>query len=226
MPRKKKIDGNVKIKEVLNYLNGSKSITDISKEVGVSHEQVRRWIITYKSSGIDGLKNKSTNKYYSTETKILAVKDFLSGKYSQLDVCSKYKISGISVLQRWIIKYNHNHSMTKSHNSKENEIMIKGRKTTLDERVEIVGFCIANNFDYYLTSNKYKVSYQQIYNWVKKYKKDGYKGLEDKRGKAKEVESMTAKEQLEMQMKLLKIENERLKMEIDFLKKLEEVERR
>jgi transposase-like protein len=226
MPRKVKVDAEVKIRKVLNYLNGSKSIIEISKEVGVSHEQVRRWILTYKSSGIEGLKNKSTNNHYSTETKILAVKDFLSGKYSQIAVCSKYKISGISVLQRWIIKYNNNHNMTKSHNSKENEIMIKGRKTTFDERVEIVGFCIANNFDYHLTSDKYKISYQQIYNWVKKYKKDGYKGLEDKRGKTKEVESMTEKEQLEMQMKLLKVENERLKMEIDFLKKLEEIERR
>ncbi|MDO7203558.1 hypothetical protein Q5M85_04340 [Paraclostridium bifermentans] len=52
------------------------------------------------------------------------------------------------------------------------------------------------------------------------------KGLEDKRGKAKEIELMTEKEQLEVQMKLLKIENDRLKMEIDFLKKLEEIERR
>ncbi|MCU9810233.1 MAG: transposase [Paraclostridium dentum] len=226
MPRKQKVDAEVKIREVLNYLNDGKRIIEISKEVGVSQEQVRRWVLTYKASGIEGLKNKSTNKHYSTETKILAVKDFLSGKYSQIAVCSKYKISGISVLQRWIIKYNNNHNMTKSHNSKENKIMIKGRKTTFNERVEIVGFCIANNFNYHLTSDKYKISYQQIYNWVKKYKKDGYKGLEDKRGKTKDIASMTDKEQLEMQMKLLKIENERLKMEIDFLKKLEEIERR
>ena len=68
MPRKAKVNDEVKIKEVLNYLNGSKSIIEISKEVGISPEQVRRWIITYKSSGIEGLKNKSTNKYYSTET--------------------------------------------------------------------------------------------------------------------------------------------------------------
>ncbi|KKY00851.1 transposase [Paraclostridium benzoelyticum] len=226
MPRKAKVSDEVKIKEVLNYINNRKSIIEISKEVGVCPEQVRRWIITYKSIGIEGLKNKPTNKYYSTQTKILAVKDFLSGKYSLLDVCSKYKISSISVLQRWIIKYNNNHNMTKSQNNKEKKLMIKGRKTTFDERVEIVGFCMTNNFDYHLTSDKYKVSYQQIYNWVRKYKKHGYKGLEDKRGKAKEIELMTEKEQLEVQMKLLKIENDRLKMEIDFLKKLEEIERR
>ncbi|MDO7203303.1 helix-turn-helix domain-containing protein [Paraclostridium bifermentans] len=118
MPRKAKVSDEVKIKEVLNYINNSKSTIEISKEVGVCPEQVRRWIITYKSIGIEGLKNKSTNKYYSTETKILAVKDFLSGKYSLLDVCSKYKISSISVLQRWIIKYNNNHNMTKSQNNK------------------------------------------------------------------------------------------------------------
>ncbi|MEG1312583.1 MAG: helix-turn-helix domain-containing protein [Romboutsia sp.] len=63
-------------------------------------------------------------------------------------------------------------------------------KTTLDERIEIVGFCIANNFNYELTSNKYNISYNQIYTWVKKYKQNGYEGLEDRRGKAKSLESM------------------------------------
>ena len=39
--------------------------------------------------------------------------------------------------------------------------MTKGRKTTSDERIEIVSFCIANANDYNLTAENYKVSYQQ-----------------------------------------------------------------
>lgn len=38
--------------------------------------------------------------------------------------------------------------------------MINGRKTTYEERVEIVSFCIANANDYKLTSNKFNVLYQ------------------------------------------------------------------
>ena len=45
--------------------------------------------------------------------------------------------------------------------------MTTGRKTTYEERMDIVTFCIANVNDYRLTFNEYKVSYQQIYGWVK-----------------------------------------------------------
>lgn len=97
--------------------------------------------------------------------------------------------------------------------------MIKGRKTTYNERVEIVAFCIENSDNYQLTSDKYKVSYQQVYNWVRKYKKNGCEALIDNRGKSKNIEEMSEKEKLESQ-------NKRLEMENDFLKKLEEIERR
>ena len=46
--------------------------------------------------------------------------------------------------------------------------MTNGRKTSYEERVEIVYFYIANANDYKLTANKYEVSYQQVYTWVKK----------------------------------------------------------
>ncbi|MDK2564099.1 helix-turn-helix domain-containing protein [Romboutsia sedimentorum] len=220
-----KISFEEKLNTVLKYINGEKGVRQSSYDLGVSETAIRDWIRIYKSIGIEGLKGNSENKNYSIEFKISPVEDYLSGRYSQCDVCSKYKISSRRVLQRWVKSYN-NHNITKSHNTKENVIMIKGRKTTFDEKIEIVGFCIANNLDYQLTSNKYNVSYQQVYTWIRKYKSNGYTGLEDRRGKTKEVESLTEKEKLEMQMKLLKAENERLKMENDFLKKSEEIERR
>ena len=103
---------------------------------------------------IEEVKLLSKNKYYCLEVKNSAVNDYISGKGSLYDICSKYNISSHSVLQGWILKYN---------NTKENKIMTKGRKTTYNERVEIVAFCIENNDNYQLTSNKYKVSYQQVY---------------------------------------------------------------
>ena len=77
-----------------------------------------------------------------------------------------------------------------------------------------------------LVANKFNVSYQQVYTWVKKYNKDGYNALVDRRGKNKLFEELSESEKLSAQLKLLEAENRRLKMENDFLKKLEEIERR
>ena len=41
--------------------------------------------------------------------------------------------------------------------------MVKGGKTTQEERAEIVAFCIEHNKDYGLTVETCNVSYQQIY---------------------------------------------------------------
>ncbi|OOM82531.1 hypothetical protein CLPUN_01080 [Clostridium puniceum] len=48
----------------------------------------------------------------------------------------------------------------------------------------------------------------------------------DRCGKRKEAAELTEWEKLSAQLKLIESENTRLKMEIDFLKKLKEVERR
>lgn len=39
--------------------------------------------------------------------------------------------------------------------------MTKGRKTTFEEQIELVQYCITHDHNYAETSEKYKVSYQQ-----------------------------------------------------------------
>lgn len=68
--------------------------------------------------------------------------------------------------------------------------MNKGRKTTQEERAEIVAFCIENNKNYTLTVEKYNISYQQIYSWVRKYEINGVEGLIDHRGKSKNKKTL------------------------------------
>ena len=104
--------------------------------------------------------------------------------------------------------------------------MTKGRKTTLDERIEIVSFCLAKGKDYSLTMEKFNVSYQQIYSWVRKYEEHGVDGLMDRRGKRKPLEAMSEVERLQAENKMLKAEIERKEMENAILKKLQEIERR
>lgn len=104
--------------------------------------------------------------------------------------------------------------------------MTKRRKTTYEERIEIVSFCIENHKDYQLTVDTYQVSYQQIYSWVKKYETQGVEALVDKRGRTKPEDEMTELEKLRAENRLLKAQNKRQEMEMAFLKKLDEIERR
>ena len=101
--------------------------------------------------------------------------------------------------------------------------MTKGRKTTQEERAEIVAFCIEHNKDYGLTVETYNVSYQQIYAWVRKYEEGGVDKLKDTRGRTKSVEEMTEVEKLKAEMKILEAKNRQLEIENEFIKKLQEL---
>ena len=54
---------------------------------------------------------------------------------------------------------------------------MKARKTTFEERVEIVNYCITNNNNYSETAIKYSVPYSLVYQWVMKYNKFGIDAL-------------------------------------------------
>ena len=105
--------------------------------------------------------------------------------------------------------------------------MKETRPTTVEERVQIAKDCIANGNNYGETALKYKVSYQQVYQWTRKYKEMGSAGLEDRRGKRiKDQTPRTREEELEIEIAKLKHELYMTKMERDVLKKLDEIVRR
>ena len=167
MSRKSKVSTEIKVQAVEDYLRGIKSLSEISNELNIYKSAISAWVRKYKTFGKEGLLNKRYNTSYSAQVKTQAVIDYLDGKGSLDDICIKYKISAIGILQQWIKKYN-DHKIFKSHSTKGDKLMTNGRKTTYQERIEIVSFCIANAHDYNLTANKFNVSYQQVYTWVKK----------------------------------------------------------
>ena len=136
-----------------------------------------------------------------------------------MDIRSKSK------LQMWIKKYN-GHEELKSSGTGGNIIMTKGRKTTFEERVEIVQYCIAHDRNYAETAIKYQVSYQQARSYTVKYVSGGVEALKDNRGKRKNLDKMNELEKLRAEVKILRAEKERAEMEASFLKKIEEIERR
>lgn len=163
------------------------------------------------------------NKVYSAELKLQAVQDYLAGKGSQKEICRKYGISAHSRLQEWILCYN-GHKEFKRRSGARGEIyMTKGRKTTQEERAQIVAFCIEHGKDYALTVETHQVSYQQIYSWVRKYEVSGVDGLVDRRGKTKPEEELTEAERLRQENRMLQAKLKDREMEIALLKKLREL---
>ena len=75
-------------------------------------------------------------------------------------------------------------------------------------------------------ANIYGCSYGQVYAWVRKYKDKGIEGLYDRRGKNKAISQLSDIEKLKAENRLLKAQTQQQQMEIDFLKKLDEIERR
>ena len=91
------------------------------------------------------------NNKYSKEMKLKAVKDYLKGEGSYETLKEKYKLRSSTQLKNWVMWYN-GHKEFKELSSAKGEIyMTKGRKTTQEERAEIVAFCIEHGKDYGLT---------------------------------------------------------------------------
>lgn len=98
------------------------------------------------------------------------------------------------------------------------------RKTAIEERKEIVDYCIGHNNDYKGTASKFDVSYSQVYFWVRKYREDGEDGLKDKRGHHKSDEEVDELERLRRENQRLKKQLEERDMLCELLKKVKELE--
>lgn len=220
MGKKSKFSIKEKEKIVLNFLSYEFSGRYIEKKFKVNRYVLNKWVRRYQAHGLAGLKDSKKWNNYSKELKKQAVLDALNG-ISTLEILNKYDISTDGVLNRWIKLYN-SHKELKDFGGK-NQIMAR-KNVSIKEKIQAIKYCIENGKDYRKTSEVFNVSYQQIYLWVKKYRKDGEKALEDRRGKKKIVLSDEDKRKLEVSK--LQKEIELLKAENLFLKKLRELKGR
>jgi|SRR5699024_2195702 len=201
------------------------SLNEVCTFYNVHHKTIKIWQEKYNKYGMDGLKESGKKKKYSRELKIAAIKDYESGNYSLRDVVGKYEISDTHVLRQWIKKYN-GHSEINGTGKGRTNTMTKGRKTEWRERINIALDCLAKDKNYQETADLYEVSYQQVYQWVQKYESKGVDGLRDGRGRNKTEEELTSEEKTKFEIKRIEKENERLRAENAYLKKLKEIERR
>ena len=219
MSLKSKIPPELKIQAVEDYLAIRKGSTQIREELGIRLSTFQAWLRKYQTEGPAGLHPKKGFTSYPSSLKLVAVEDYLSGEGSLDAMCRKYGISSHAVLQQWITLYHEGHRDFKTRRAQEESGMAEKKKLSYEEKLQAVLYCIGHRLDY-------KITYQQIYNWVKKYQEQGEAGLLDRRGKRRSPAEYNEEEKAAAKLRKLEAENRRLQMENDFLKKLNELEGR
>ena len=223
--RRIKVTPEGKIQAAKECAEGKYGTSEQARKLGVDESTVREWVKRYQAQGVSAFYDTDTNKVYSEEVKAKAVEDYLSGKGSQATIAAKYGLRTKTQLQQWIKMYNSGRGFR--HKMSGGSRMKQGRETTQEERVAIAKDCIATGENYGETAIKHNVSYQQVYQWTRKYKEYGEAGLEDRRGKRmKDQVPRSHEEELEIEVAKLKRELYETKMERDLLKKLDEIVRR
>lgn len=226
MSRKTKYTIEAKVRAAERYLRGEASAREIASELGMSEsgrKRVREWAAAYRENGIEGFHLKEGNSSYTAETKKQAVEEYLQGKGSLREISRKYHIPSKGTLRQWIKVYNSNREL-RDYSPRPEVYVAMRKKTTKEERQEMVTYCLEHGKDYKGTAAKYEVSYSQVYQWVRHYEEQGEAGLEDRRGKRKSDDEVDELERLRRENLRLKAklqESERLNL---LLKKVKEFE--
>lgn len=222
---KEKVTVEERIEAARTCADGRMSQAEAARRLGVDKSTVREWVRRYKAGGALAFKEQEHNTVYTEEMKVAAVREYLSGKGSLREISAKYGLRSRRQLQDWIKVYNSGRDFGRKMSGGSR--MKQGRETTQEEKLAIVKDCLENGSNYGETAIKYGVSYQQVYTWVKKFRKLGEAGLEDRRGKRiAEQEPRTELEEARIKIAQLEHELYMAKMERDLLKKLDELERR
>jgi len=223
--RRKRYTAEQIVKIVKKHILEGISTKQLAEQNNIDHGSIEEWIIQYKQNGVTAFLPEEHNRTYSEATKRQAVEAYLAGNGSQRVITAKYGLRDRKQLRQWIKVYNSGKGFRQKMSGGSR--MKEARPTTVEERIQIAKDCIANGENYGETALKFNVSYQQVYQWVKKYKEKGDAGLEDRRGKRlKDQTPRTREEELEIEIAKLKHELYMTQMERDLLKKLDEIERR
>lgn len=225
MSKYRKYSAEEKLKIVEGYLAGKYSLNSKAHELGYTRAPgcFFQWVRIYEKHGAEAFLKKSKNNTYTSVFKQMVVEEYLSGIDSAVMLAAKYKLEA-TILLNWVKLYNANRELKDYCPNREVYMAETRRKTTIEERKEIVEYCISHNYDYKGTASLYNVSYSQVYSWVKKYVSVGEEGLTDKRGHHKTDDEVDELERLRRENKRLKRQLEENDMLVQLLKKVKEFE--
>ena len=222
---KRKLSAEQKAEIARLYLEKGESKSFIAKRYGINEMAVHKYTLQYQAQGKETFINNGKNRTYSAELKKQAINAYMNGEGSTREIAAKYGLRSPTQLINWIKVYNSGKGFR--YKMSGGSRMKEARPTTVEERIQIARDCIDSGENYGETALKFNVSYQQVYQWVKKFREKGEAGLEDRRGKRlKDQTPRTREEELEIEIAKLKHELYMTRMERDVLKKLDEIERR
>lgn len=191
----------------------------------VGASTMAKWIKLFLKGGLANLRRAEHNRHYSTYTKLTAVKAYQSGRYTRQEILEHFNIRNVSQLRDWIIKYNSDQEGTTGVVRKR--VRNVGRKVSFEEKKQIVQWLLGHELNYQAAADKYNVSYDRVYSWVRKYRKAyDWNDLKDRRGRRKpkeEPDSNDKEAQLRQRIKDLEAKNRRMEVEIALSKKLVEI---
>ena len=154
-------------KKNIGYLKGESNIS-LCNEYNIPYRNgktILEWVNKYKSVGEMAFEESTINKSYSKELKLRVIQDYINGIDSLEGLANKYNISKGEIVRAWVLKYNEGIEI-KDYNPKGDVYTMKSRKTTVEERLEIVNYALANSVKD--AADKYTVPYVNVYQWVKK----------------------------------------------------------
>lgn len=229
MGRKPKYSKETKIKVCKEYEKGNGSFSSIAKLLEAEKSTVRQWYLRYKEHGPSAFETLDKNRFYSKNFKASVIEEYNSGEYSMPDLAAKYNIT-YSVVRNWIDKW-YNGLEIKDYDPKGDVYTMKARKTTFEERLEIVKWVIENNMNYKNAATKYSINYALVYKWTNAYIDKGSEALEHKkRGPKPKLENdeskLTEVEKLKLELEKEKALRKRREFELEVLKKKEEFEKK
>lgn len=223
MPRSK-YTAQEKLALLEQFKHSGLSAQRYSQQHRISARTLGRWQKRYDRDGLEGLNETTKNKKYSAALKQTAVYAYQAGEGTLDELSIRFGLRNSAQLRDWIIKYNEDKTLTASPFRKQVPTM--GRKTTFEERIEIVEYVIKDKHSYAEAAEHFQVSYQQARAWVLKVRNGGYEALVDNRGHHKIESEFTETDRLRLEVKRLKAELADKELIEAFVKKLQELQRR
>lgn len=151
---------------------------------------------------------------YSNEFKLEVVKYYLEGHHSRAGTARKFGMPSSTPLKEWIKKY-------QEHGP---EGLIKQQKSSYsgEFKQNVVEYMHDNHLSATQTAIHFRLQTPIVLKWERIYYEEGPQGLyKERRGRSRNMESKPKKKKLDKQVEEdLIAENQRLKMENEYLKKL------
>ena len=131
-----------KKKVVMSYLNGRDGYQSVAKQYGIaSHNQVKKWVLSYQRHGNEGLLRSRQQKKYTFEYKLRMVELYLSSEVSYQELALQESINNPTMLVKWVNDFRiagpealrpKKKGRKKSLNSKDNT-----KRTTSNETISV-----------------------------------------------------------------------------------------